>query len=139
METQSMEDLFAKLLKSKFRRKFHLNDADFQIIDKKGLDLLWEETKLILQDRVSVLKENDGMQTPFKGHPCFVGQHALGLCCRNCIEKWHGIPKELELEENHLDYFADLLLAWYAQELLLRTENLCNVNNLISANDKISV
>ena len=30
---------------------------------------------------------NDGKQTPMKGHPVFIGQHATGTCCRGCLKK----------------------------------------------------
>jgi hypothetical protein len=36
---------------------------------------------------------NDGKQTPFKGHPVFIAQHATATCCRGCLAKWHGIRK----------------------------------------------
>ena len=32
-----------------------------------------------------------------KGHPVFISQHALACCCRSCLEKWHHIPKDREL------------------------------------------
>ena len=46
---------------------------------------------------------NDGKQTPMRGHPVFIAQHATGCCCRGCFEKWHRIPagRELTDEEQH--------------------------------------
>lgn len=35
---------------------------------------------------------NDGKQTPMRGHPVFLAQHATGCCCRGCLYKWHRIP-----------------------------------------------
>ena len=32
---------------------------------------------------------NDGKQTPMKGHPVFIAQHATATCCRECTRKWH--------------------------------------------------
>jgi len=34
---------------------------------------------------------NDGKQTPMRGHPVFIAQHATATCCRECIRKWHKI------------------------------------------------
>src|SRR3546814_4488449 len=35
---------------------------------------------------------NDGKQTPMRGHPVLIAQHATATCCRSCLAKWHGIP-----------------------------------------------
>jgi len=37
-------------------------------------------------------------------------QHATGTCCRACIQKWHGIPREHQLDPGELDYLE--LLTW---------------------------
>jgi uncharacterized protein DUF4186 len=34
---------------------------------------------------------NDGRQTPYRGHPVFVAQHATATCCRTCLARWHDI------------------------------------------------
>ena len=46
----------------------------------------------------------DGKQTPYRGRPVFVAQHATATCCRTCLEKNHGIEKGRELwaEERRL-------------------------------------
>lgn len=38
------------------------------------------------------LPANDGKQTPMRGHPVFIAQHATATCCRGCLAKWHNIP-----------------------------------------------
>ncbi len=40
---------------------------------------------------------NDGKQTPMRGHPVFLAQHATGCCCRGCLYKWHRIPQGVQL------------------------------------------
>ena len=52
-----------------------------------------------------------------KGHPVFIGQHACALCCRGCMEKWHGIPKGRELSEEELQYFSNMILKWIDMEM----------------------
>lgn len=37
--------------------------------------------------------DNDGKQTPMRGHPVFIAQHATATCCRECLKKWHNIKK----------------------------------------------
>jgi hypothetical protein len=46
------------------------------------------------------LLKNDGKQTPMKGQPVFIAQHATTTRCRGCISKWHGIEKSRALSEN---------------------------------------
>ncbi len=48
---------------------------------------------------------HDGKQTPWRGHPVFVAQHATACCCRGCLAKWHGIARGHELgdaEQRHV-------------------------------------
>ncbi|MEU6081408.1 DUF4186 family protein [Streptomyces sp. NPDC047108] len=35
----------------------------------------------------------DGRQTPYRGHPVFVAQHATATCCRGCPQRCHHIPQ----------------------------------------------
>ena len=42
---------------------------------------------------------NDGKQTLMRNHPAFVAQHATALCCRGCLEKWHGTSRGRELDD----------------------------------------
>jgi predicted Fe-S protein YdhL (DUF1289 family) len=60
---------------------------------------------------------NDGKQTPFRGHPVFVAQHATATCCRGCLAKWHGIPRGRPLEEGEKAHILAVLERWLkAQE-----------------------
>jgi hypothetical protein len=55
---------------------------------------------------------NDGRQTPFKGHPVFVAQHATATCCRSCLEKWHHIPQGRELTGDERRHAVDAIAMW---------------------------
>ena len=61
--------------------------------------------------------EKDGKQTPFRGHPVFVAQHATACCCRGCLEKWHRIPKGRALSVDEQTYFLNVLKGWLLEEL----------------------
>jgi hypothetical protein len=50
---------------------------------------------------------NDGKQTPFKGHPVFIAQHATATCCRGCLAKWHGIRKGEALDPTASTHVID--------------------------------
>ncbi|HSH73309.1 MAG TPA: DUF4186 family protein [Methylophilaceae bacterium] len=58
---------------------------------------------------------NDGKQTPFRGHPVFVAQHATATCCRGCLEKWHRIAQGHELTPPQQAYVITVLERWLQQ------------------------
>lgn len=55
---------------------------------------------------------NDGKQTPFKGHPMFIAQHATATCCRGCLAKWHGIGKGQTLRPPELEHITAVIERW---------------------------
>ena len=59
---------------------------------------------------------NDGKQTPMRGHPVFIAQHACACCCRGCLFKWHNIEKGKELNQKQIDYIVELLIKWIIKE-----------------------
>lgn len=60
---------------------------------------------------------NDGRQTPMRGHPVFVAQHATATCCRGCLERWWKVPKGSAIPPERQVRLVDFLMAWIAQEL----------------------
>ena len=61
---------------------------------------------------------NDGRQTPMRGHPVFVAQHATATCCRGCLEKWWKVPKGSAIPPERQARLVDFLMAWIVRELL---------------------
>ena len=61
--------------------------------------------------------ENDGKQTPMRGHPVFISQHATACCCRGCLEKWHHIPSGKVLTKEEQDYVVEVLMDWIKKEI----------------------
>jgi hypothetical protein len=59
----------------------------------------------------------DGRQTPYRGHPVFVAQHATATCCRTCLERWHQIPKGHALDADQQAYAVDVICRWIELEL----------------------
>ena len=60
---------------------------------------------------------NDGKQTPFKGHPVFIAQHATGCCCRQCLYKWHKIKPNQPLGPKQKAYIVKVLMTWIHKEV----------------------
>ena len=111
-------DILNKLSKSKFRDSFHLKQKDKEYIKSKGLDTIKKHAYDFVLKRLSSNNiGNDGKQTPFKGHPVFIAQHATATCCRGCIYKWHKIPENIMLNENQVEYIVNLIVAWINKEM----------------------
>ena len=106
-----------ELSKSKFRSSFHLRKYMIDYIDKTGFDKIKSHAYDFINKNLSPKYiDNDGKQTPMKGHPVFIAQHACGCCCRGCLEKWHHIPKNRELTSNEINYIVSLLIEWIIRE-----------------------
>ena len=110
--------MLLKLSKSKFRSSFHLNTKMKEYVLVKGLDKVKSDATDIINQRIKPKNpKNDGKQTPMKQvHPVFIAQHACACCCRGCIEKWHNIPKDKELNSEEIDYIVSLLIEWIKKE-----------------------
>ena len=59
---------------------------------------------------------NDGRQTPMRGHPVFVAQHATATCCRGCLAKWWKVPRGTEIPVDRQRGIVDFLMAWIERE-----------------------
>ena len=55
---------------------------------------------------------NDGKQTPMRGHPVFIAQHATATCCRSCLAKWHGIAAGRELGAQDKAHVIAVIERW---------------------------
>ena len=111
------QEILSKLAKSKFRASFHLKEKDIQYIKNKGLSKMEEHAYDFINKRLKpAVIPNDGKQTPWKGHPVFVAQHATGTCCRGCLFKWHKINKNRELTDVEVDYIVRVIMAWIRKE-----------------------
>lgn len=108
-----LTDLFARLAKSDFRSRFHLTKKDKEYIAQKGLPTIRRHAEDFIAKRLaSAVIPNDGKQTPMRGHPVFLAQHATGCCCRGCFYKWHHIPAGRELTKEEQQYAVAVLMAW---------------------------
>ena len=91
------QKVLENLKKSPFRAKFKLKEKDFEYIKQKGLDKIKQHAYDFINSRLAPAKpKNDGKQTPMRGHPVFVAQHATATCCRGCLEKWHKISQNCD-------------------------------------------
>lgn len=112
------QDLFLRLSKSPFRSRFHLSDKDKEYVREKGMDTIEQHARDFVAKRLApAVIPNDGKQTPMRGHPVFLAQHATGCCCRGCLYKWHGIPQGRALTQSEQDYVVSVLMKWIRQQM----------------------
>ena len=105
------------LSKSKFRSSFKLTKKMKEYIKSNGYDIIENHAFDLIKKRLAP-KEilNDGRQTPMRGHPVFIAQHATGCCCRGCLKKWHRISKEKELSEKEIKFIVALIMEWIKRQ-----------------------
>ncbi len=112
------EVILSKLSKSKFRSSFHLSKKLKEYVNTKGMELIKNHAYDFINKRLKPKTIiNDGKQTPMKGHPVFIAQHACACCCRSCLYKWHHIQPNKELTNKEVDYIVNLLLLWITNEI----------------------
>ena len=113
-----MDEILNKLSKSKFRSSFKLKEKDILYIKDKGLNTIKSHAYDFINKRLAQKTIfNDGTQTPMRGHPVFIAQHATACCCRGCLEKWYHIPKGRLLTKKEIDYVVDIIMKWINNEM----------------------
>ena len=113
-----IDDKLYSLSLSKFRSSFHLRKYMIDYIKEKGLAKIEEDAYYFIQKRLSdTSKIRDGAQTPMKGHPVFIAQHATATCCRGCLNKWYKIEKNRLLTNHEIDFCVTLIMTWIKKEL----------------------
>lgn len=114
---RDIDHTIARLSRSAFRRRFILRKAERTYLAEKGLDEVLAHAREFIASRLAAAEPaNDGKQTPFRGHPVFVAQHATATCCRGCLAKWHGIPKGRPLATDQTSYILSVLERWLRRQ-----------------------
>lgn len=114
---EKIKNILDRLSKSKFRSSFHLKYKDILYIEDKGIDKIRNHAYDFVTKRLADTSNvTDGKQTPMKGHPVFIAQHATGTCCRRCLEKWHYISKNKNMTDDDIKYVVDIIMSWIEKE-----------------------
>jgi hypothetical protein len=110
---RDLDLLFSRLAESSFRQGFRLRGPELEYLRQKGLSTVLEHAGKFIEQRLApALPAKDGKQTPYRGHPVFVAQHATATCCRGCLEKWHSIPRGRPLTEKEREHVLATLERW---------------------------
>lgn len=115
--------LFEALARSPFRRRFRPDSADAAYLAARGLPLVLAHGADFVSRRLGPAEPaNDGKQTPMRGHPVFVAQHATASCCRSCLAKWHGIPTGRKLADAEQAQVLASIERWLTAQPVMEPE-----------------
>ena len=111
-------EILDRLEKSKFRSRFKLGKKEIEYVKEKGLDVIETHARDFIRTRLApAVIPNDGKQTPMRGHPVFITQHATATCCRECLKKWYKIPKGTELTREQQEYLVSVIMEKIRRQL----------------------
>ena len=112
-----MDEVFGRLAGSKFRRRFRLRGDDLLYQRRRGMETVLRHAQEMIAARLApAAPPNDGSQTPMRGHPVFVAQHATATCCRGCLAKWHSLPPGRALTDEEQRYVVGVIDRWLDRE-----------------------
>jgi hypothetical protein len=115
---RDLDSVFPLLAASQFRSRFRLNPKDKAYLDERGMEAVRDHARDFVAKRLApAAPANDGRQTPMRGHPVFVAQHATATCCRSCLAKWHGIPARRELTRDEQEHVVSAIERWLTRRL----------------------
>lgn len=126
---RNIDSLFLALSQSSFRRRFRLNARDRAYLDDKDLPIVLAHARRFIDQRLRPAHpKNEGKQTPMRGHPVFVAQHATASCCRSCLQKWHGIDKTHALTDEEVEYVVTIIGKWLVAQTNIQSSELALPN-----------
>ncbi|HEY9303671.1 MAG TPA: DUF4186 family protein [Mycobacterium sp.] len=87
------------------------------MVDLRGIAAVRSHAEELVEHRLAPARpRNDGRQTPYRGHPVFVAQHATATCCRTCLARWHAIPAGHALDDAECGYVVEVICWWIARQ-----------------------
>ena len=114
---RSLDQVFARLAGSPFRRRFRLGPRERAYLEERGIETVIDHGRKFIADRLAPAEPaNDGKQTPMRGHPVFIAQHASATCCRSCLAKWHAIPAGRPLEDDEVAHVLAAIKRWLKEQ-----------------------
>ncbi len=113
-----LDAVLRRLAGSSFRRRFKLGKEDRAYLEARGLPVVLAHARDFIDKRLAPAEPvNDGKQTPYRGHPVFVAQHATATCCRDCLAKWHGIPQGRPLADADKARILAVVERWLSEQM----------------------
>jgi hypothetical protein len=114
---RDLDLVFPRLAGSKFRSRFRLGAKERAYLADRGLATVLDHAGDFIAKRLAPAQPpNDGRQTPMRGHPVFIAQHATATCCRSCLEKWHAIPAGRPLSDEEQRHAVAAIGRWLSAQ-----------------------
>ena len=121
---RDIDEVFQALARSEFRRSKKLGPKDAEYLRAKGIETVTAHARDFITKRLAPAHPvNDGKQTPWRGHPVFVAQHATATCCRGCLAKWHRVEKGKVLSSEEMDYVIEVIKRWLEHQPPLKADD----------------
>eukprot|EP01083_Nonionella_stella_P065811 172754_1 len=112
----TMDTLFYRLSLCSDRTKHTLSyEKTFKeigIVYSKSQEELFNDAMKIIDAKIKNKPKNDWYQTPYHGHPVYIGMHATATCCRICLGQWFNISERGALTITQMKYIANVILKW---------------------------
>jgi hypothetical protein len=116
---RDLDLVFSRLSGSRFRSRFKLGPKERAYLAERSLPTVLDHARDFIEKRLAPAEPlNDGRQTPMRGHPVFIAQHATATCCRSCLAKWHGIPAGRALSASEQAHVVAALERWLESQQL---------------------
>jgi hypothetical protein len=120
---RAVDDALERLASDRFRARFRLRDAERASIEHYGTDGVRAHAVRFITERLAPAQPvRDGRQTPWRGHPVFIAQHATATCCRSCLERAHGISTGRALDADEQTYVVELIMRWLQDQFADREQ-----------------
>ena len=114
----TIDDRLDAIGEQPFRARFHLRGRERALVELRGVQAIRRHAEEVIGRRLApAMPHKDGRQTPYRGHPVFVAQHATGTCCRSCLERNHQISRGHELTGAERDYVVEVIMRWIEREI----------------------
>lgn len=121
---RSLDTVFPKLAASPFRARFRLGPKECAYLANRGMAVVLDQAADFVGKRLAPAQPvKDGKQTPMRGHPVFIAQHATATCCRGCLAKWHGIPAGQTLSDGEQRHVVAAIERWLTEGLGWKEES----------------
>ncbi|MBN2685680.1 MAG: DUF4186 family protein [Pontiellaceae bacterium] len=118
MTDKDWQELKKKLGDDGRLEKFVLGEPEQEYVTSRGMDILRLHATDFVNKRLAPANpKNDGRQTPTKGHPVFIAQHACGCNDRASLAQFYDIEKGRALTPEEVELIVDVILAWIEEHL----------------------
>ncbi|MGE4488061.1 MAG: DUF4186 family protein [Kiritimatiellales bacterium] len=118
IDDKQWKALKTKLSRSKLIGQLEMGDPEKEYVISRGIDILQLHATDFVRKRLAPADpKNDGRQTPLKGHPVFIAQHATGTSDRTRLEKFHGIKTGIALTEKEVNYIVSVIIRWIEEQI----------------------